>query len=161
MKRPALRGDVIRAGVTCDARLLSCSFFEPSALPLPWAFCRSQTRQSRALSGKRKCHREAGRFPSLPAFFCVAHECFKGQNRALRQLPTKAPISCFNPSEVYGCYQSRRRSTNCFTTRNKWSHSFGLRFEPDQPLLADRVLLKKSMATPATFEIFWGALFDG
>lgn len=31
-----------RAGATCDPRPLSCFKIEPSALPLPWAFCRTQ-----------------------------------------------------------------------------------------------------------------------
>lgn len=46
MKRPALRGVVTRAGVTGDARPLSCFFFRLSALPLPWAFYRTQMLQN-------------------------------------------------------------------------------------------------------------------
>ena len=48
LKRPALQGDVIWAGATCDARPLSCSFFEPSVLPWPWAFCRAQALENSA-----------------------------------------------------------------------------------------------------------------
>ena len=46
-----------------DKSLAGCHNFEPSALPLPWAFCRSTTGQSRALSGAESVIGRLGDFP--------------------------------------------------------------------------------------------------
>ena len=98
MKRPALRGVVTRAGVTCDARPLSCCKIEPSALPLPWVFCRSRMRQNRAQSGPESAAGRLGGLPSLPVSISVllskiarpkifpATIAYKGRNTAFRCL---------------------------------------------------------------------------
>ena len=74
LKRPALRGDVTQAGVACDARLLSCSFFKPSALPLPWVFCRNPARQNWALSEAESVTGRLGDFPASRRFFLRCSE---------------------------------------------------------------------------------------
>ena len=70
----------LRAGVSGgDATALSCYFFEPSALPLPWAFCRSPARQNQALSGAESVTGRRGDFPASRCFFCVAYEVSRGK----------------------------------------------------------------------------------
>ncbi len=62
--RPALR-----AGVKCgDITALSYSFFEPSALPWPWAFSRSLIRQNRGQEGGNAQRRGWVDLPGLSAF---------------------------------------------------------------------------------------------
>ena len=94
LKRPALRGDVIRAGITCDARLLSCSFFEPSALPLPGAFCRSPAWLNRTLS---RAESVAGRLGDLRAsgVFSALILKFQGAKPFLATTARKFPDSAF------------------------------------------------------------------
>ena len=114
MKRPALRGVVIRAGATCDPRPLSCYFFEPSALPLPWAFYRMQTlRKFRWLAVKSTAGRPGEPTQPPGIFVCLGTSVLGGANRSLPQSPTKASAPRFNPLKVYGgTTQSTERATN-------------------------------------------------
>lgn len=101
-----------RAGVTCDARPLSRSFFEPSALPLPWSFCRTRTLRN---FGERRAESTPGGWVFCPAsrrFLLLYHPNFRGENGSPRQRPTNGPTPCFCPSEVYGCHRARWRGTN-------------------------------------------------
>ena len=151
MKRPALRGDVIWAGVTCDARLLSCSFFEPSALPLPWTFCRSPVRQNRALP---RVESVTWRLQPPGVLLCCSRN-FEGQNRSPRQRRTNASAPRFSFLGVYGCHPGRRSATNRLTTRNRGFTVLGCRSNRDGQLLAEKILPKKSVVDFSVFETFW------
>ena len=160
MKRPALRGDVTRAGVTCDARLLSCSFFEPSVLPLLWAFYRSRMRQNETLSGAESV---TGRLANLPAsryFFRVAHEVARGKTVPCDNGPHR-PRHCVSASRRYtdatqstGWVQTAlQRETGAFTVLGRGSHW-------DRQLLAEMILPKKQrlllrLSTPSRIVVRW------
>ena len=145
-----------RAGVTCDARLLSCSFFEPSALPLPWAFCRSQARQNRVLSEAESITGRQVDFPASQCFFCIALKNFRGKivsrdNGAHRpQHRVSASRRCTDATRSAGVPQTAlQRETGAFTVLSRGSHW-------DRQLLAEKTLPQKSSAALAVFEIFLG-----
>ena len=109
--RPALR-----AGVKCgDTTALSCFKIEPSALPLPWTFCRSPTRQNRVLSESENAIGRLGNLPSLPMIPYALFLIFQRQNCSPRQWRTNAPTPRSTFSEVYGCYPAHRVGTKCLT----------------------------------------------
>ena len=151
MKRPALR-----AGVKCgDATALSCYTFEPPALPLLWAFCRSPARQNRALSGAECVTGRLGVFPASRCFFCDAHEISRGKT-----------VSCDNGSKTLQHWVSiSRRCTDA--TQTTGVPQTGLQCETgafigswrgsswNRQLLAEKNLPLKYAAAPMVFETFW------
>ena len=112
MKRPALRGDVTRAGVTCDARPLSCFLFESSVLPLHWAFRRSRMCRNLGPTGEDRGG-AGGCFFQPPRILCiVSTPNSEGENPCPSQGCTYAPTPRFSPLEVHGCHLPRRMGTN-------------------------------------------------
>ena len=105
---------------------LSRFFFEPSALSLPWAFCRNRMRQNRTLSGPENAAERLGDSPRLPSIPSVLLLIFRRQNRDPRQRPTKAPTPHFSPLEVY-CRPAHRWVTNRLTGADTGLPIWGLR----------------------------------
>lgn len=157
LKRPALRGVVIRAGATCDPRPLSCFKIEPLGCPSPWAFCRTETFQKiRWLVVKRTAGRLVLCRPPR-VILCVAAPKFQGQNCAPAQSRTKAPTPRFTPSEVYGCHLARRMGTQVLTTADTGLCGFGLWCPLQVGGLWQRIARQKFAACSQFFELFKGA----
>ena len=154
MKRPALRGDVTRAGATCDARLLSCSFFEPSVLPLPWAFCRGPARQNWALSGVASVTGKLGDVPASLRFSALILKVSVGKtvsrDSGAQRPQHRVSVSqrCTGATQVAGVPQTAlQRETGGFTVLTSESNQ-------DRQLLAEKILSPESMAAPTVFETF-------
>ena len=154
--RPALRVGVSGG----DDTALSCIKIEPSALPSPWAFCRSPARQNWALSGAESAAGGLDDFPASWRFSAIAlrFQCAKslpvtaahtGRNTAFQSLR-----GVWMPPISQKCRKPPHNATWGFTV-------LGCGSNLKRQLLSDRILLKKSTATPAAFEIFWGALPGG
>ena len=128
MKRPALRGDVTRAGVTCDARLLSCYNFEPLHRPLLRHFAGCKYLRIQLYRGTRD-HLKAGWSVRLSGASVFLSRIL-GVKSFLAITAHRGPCTAFQLLGGHGCHPARRSATNRLTTRNRGPHGFGLRSKP-------------------------------
>ena len=150
--RPALRAGVSGG----DGTALSCYTFEPSVLPLPWAFCRSPARQNRALPGAKSVTGRQVDFPASRHLLLCCPPKFEGENRSLRRRSTRLRHCVSSLWRCTGATQSAGAPQTASQCETGGFADLGCDSNRIQQLLADTILPNKSAAIPAIFKTFWG-----